>query len=803
MSQLVQDLDYARRVFLRRPTSTLVALLTLTVAIGVNTAVYSVVQSLIITPLPFHAPDEVVDIGLVSEATRYRGRSGQTTPYGVYRAWRANAKSVTGAAAFELSRPVLGGDGAPERISVVGVESEAWPLLGVSPEVGRHWDEADVAADPPVMLSFGFWSSRYGRDSDVVGKTLVLDGRSRRIVGVMPEEFRFPLLPPGIMNDDVELWVPLATVVPATEGGAISDQARVWIVGRTAPSVAPSQVAVELDRISTATGGFEAADPWRFAQVTPLQDFVVGSVRGHLLLLLAATFVVLVIACANTANLLLARATERRTEFLLRRSLGAMRGRLVRQLLTESLALTVIAGIAGIVLAVVGVPLLVGLADSELPQIRTATIDGRVLAVMLGVTVVFGVLMGLASAAAVLRARTQRVDLSRSVGLDRSRRRLADGLVMVQVAMAVILLAGSGVLLRSFVKVVRTDLGFEYRGVLAAEVVLPKDRYATPDGQLAFAAAVEAAVRDVGGVVNVAVATGSPMHRSSFSVLNVPGTSTRLGSEPAWLVAASREYFDVLGIPLLRGGSLDPATPAGVLVDSEVSSDFLGGADPIGTDLAWQRDRRRGVVRGVVGSVRQDRPQDRRPHIYMPLEAGVSSRLVVLARTQGRPSDYSAAVAEAIASVDALLPVERVAPMETLLGDSVKRERFYTIVLGVFALTALLIASAGIFATVNAIVTNSVREMGIRSALGAPRARVLALVLRRSLVLSLVGGLTGIVMAVGATRPLEGLLYQVSPADPLTFALVLGVLLFASLLAALIPGLRAANVSPASALRAG
>jgi len=803
MSTVWQDCRFALRSFASSWSSTAIAMITLAIAIGLNTAVYSVVRRQLLEPLPFPNSERLDDIEMATAGSRGVERFGQMPTFGAYEAWRERSTAFEELAAYTLANPVLRSDGRPERVSVAGVESRLMLLIGARPSLGRLFaPEEDVPSDePPVILSGSFWTSHFGQDSSIIGRILVLDGRPHRVIGVMPDRFLFPVLPPDVGFTKAQLWTPLASLLPADaverKGSAV------WVIGRTRPGISPAVAQADLDRISEQERLFAANDAWHLAQVTPVRQFAVGGVQKPLLLMLGAAIFVLLVACANVASLLLARGVSRQRELTVRAALGASRGRIVRQLVTESVLLTLIAGVAGLALATWGTPFLARLAGTELPDLGRVGVDLNAVAAALAATTVAGIMFGLlpgvrANDSSSLVPRSG----SRGGGRSRSHKRLSEGLVVAEIALTMVLLAGAGILIHSFLRLVRVDLGFEPKHVLAAGLTLPSDRYGSSSEQLAFASAALRSARAIGGVSAASVSTSSPMVGGSFSVVRLPGTETRLGSGPAWLVAAMGDYFRVLNIPVIRGQSFDEGAPNSVLIDGTAAKEFFAGVDPLGKTLAWRSDRSRGTVIGVVGSVRQDSPRKEPPHIYMPLSSGVSRRLQVLVRTAGEPERYAPALRRAILDVDPTLVVDRVTPMSDLLSASYARQRFYMILLGTFAGCALLVAVGGIYATVSVVATGTVRELAIRAALGAQRRDLFALVMRRGLLLTIAGCIVGMIGAFATTKLLAGLLFEVNPVDPYTFAAVFGLLCLASLAASYLPGRRAMRADPIDALNA-
>ncbi|AHG87795.1 permease [Gemmatirosa kalamazoonensis] len=805
MRSLWQDLRFAVRTHAANRAATAVAVLVLAIAIGANTAIFSVVEGVLLRSLPFRDPEQLVGVGPIPRARRAGATIYGTASRFAFDVWAAQRDAFEDVAGYRGGDPVLSGRGDPERVIAVSVTPNFFPLLGAAPLFGRAVTRDDARPDaPPVaVLGYALWASRFGADPSAIGRTVVLDGTPHTIVGVMPRAFRFP--------ESAQLWRALAT--PAAAGAEETTHrpyGGYWTVARLRPGVTPAHAMARLD-VTTARLERNEGESWSgvAAVVIPLRDQLVGEARRPLLLVTGAVVFVLLVACANVANIQLARGVARRREVAVRLAIGAGRGRLVRQLLTESVLLALAGGALGVALAYVGVPLLVALGGDELPHVSTIGVNARVLAATLLASVLTGIAFGLAPALQSVRRASPAAlkEAADVVEIGGERRRAGDVLVVAQVALTMMLLVGAALLGASFARLVRGDPGFEPDGVLVAQIELRGTRHAGEEPTRRFAQTVLERARAIPGVTAAAVSSGTPLAAGDLGTISVVDgpTPQRQAGDVTLFTATTAEYFRTLGIPLRRGRLLadDAAADRGSIVVSEaLARRFFPGRDPIGHVVEFYGTQR-GTIVGVVGDAKGlalDQPAP--PHIYQSFAAAPAPYVKLVVRGAGDAAALAGAVRTAIRTVDATLPVDQITTMRGLMSESLTRQRFYAVLLGVFATSALVMAAAGIYGVVSYGVTRRTPELGVRVALGATRGDVLRLVVGRSGRLVAAGIVIGGVGAAWATRVLRAMLYEVSPTDPRVLAGVAAVLGVVALVAAWVPGRRAARVDPTRALRA-
>jgi predicted permease len=795
LDDLARDLRLAWRGMLRTPGFTALAVLAMALGIAANTAVLSVVDGVLLRPLPYADPDRLVVL--------LHGGTHPVSPAN-YRDWQAAARSFDGMGAAEAWAPNLAGERRAEQLPALRVSEEIWRLLGVAPLLGR----TPAGEAQEIVLGHGLWQRRFGGDPEVLGSAVRLDGDVYTVVGVMPPGFRFaPFWATGS-----ELWAPLPLAARATQRGGSS----LRIFARLAPGVALAGARAE---VAAITARLEREHPRsnRDVQVVPLLEKVVGETRPALLLLLAAVGFVLLIACTNVAHLLLARAAARQRELTVRAALGAGRSRLVRQLLAESLLLALLGGAAGIALGAAAVDLLGARLPAELPLGgKTVALDGFVLAVMTAVTVAAGVGFGLAPA-----LRATRVDLgavlhggARGSSDGAAGGRARDLLLGSQLALAVLLLAGAGLTLRSVGALAAIDPGFDPRQVLSLVVSLSGSETAAPGKRAAFYEQLAARVAALPGVVSSSAVNHIPLGGDLWGLPTRPAGDTT--SEPRF--AAYRVvmpgYFGTLRIPIVRGRPIDdrdrPGTLPVAVVNERLAAELWPGHDPLG-ERVLLGDETLTVV-GVVGDVRQLRwAEAPGPELYRALvqdrqylegAGGHFKYLTYVVRSGLAPDALLPAIRAAVADLDGAVAVADVKTLDEVVSTATARPRFFMWLLGAFAAAALVLAAAGIYGTTSHAVTRRVKEIGIRAALGAPRRALLRLLLGRTLVVALLGAACGVAGALALARLLRGLLYGVSAADPLVFAAVPLLLVGVALFAGWVPARRALRADPMRALRA-
>jgi putative ABC transport system permease protein len=808
MEAFRQDIRYAIRRLLKSPSFTAVAVLTLALGIGANSAIFSVVNGVLLDPLPYHDPERLVGIFHLSDGQRAVMSGPNFTDV------KRLSQTLADAAAVTRSRVILTGEGEPVRLDGAQVSAGLFDLLGVRPVLGRtfHADENEPGRQQVAILSHGLWQQRFGADEGVIGKRIMLDGVSTEVVGVMPKDFSFP--------SARQLWTPLE-YSPAL----LREQRGAWyltVVGRAKAGIPIERVTAEIETIGAqlATQYPDNNEGLGFTAVS-LHEATVGDIRKAVFVLLGAVGFVLLIACANVANLLLARAAGRETEMAVRSALGAARGRLIRQLLTESIILSLAGAALGLLVAVWGVDLLKGLRPAGVPRLDNVTVDTDVALFTMGLAVATGLLFGLVPAfqSTGIAIAGSLKEAGRGALSTRGGARMRSTLVVAEMALAVMLLAGAGLLIRSFTKLASVDPGFRATQALTFELSLPESRYADDARQIAFFDQLIPQLRTVPGVEQAAAVISLPLSGSSlvltFEVAGRPPVPP--SQQPAMQVRiATAGYFETLGIPLKRGRVFTNEDRAGttpvVLITESSARQYFPGEDPIGKKiiLGWGRGvgeaRRRagGEVVGVVGDVK-DAGLDEAdpPQIYMPFAQWPVSGMSLVLKTAVPPASVAEPTRAAVHAIDPNLPVANVRTLEEVVARSISQPRFYMTLLAVFAGVALVLAAIGIFGVLSYAVAQRTREIGIRLALGAQHRTVLRLVVREAMLLALAGVAVGVVCAVLLSRSLvSSLLFSTSPQDPLTFAIVAAVLSAVALLASYIPARRATRVDPIVALRA-
>jgi predicted permease len=795
---LVQDVRYGVRGLLRTPGFTLVAVLTLALGIGANTAIFGVVRGVLMRELPYPAPERLVRLWQVAPET----------PKGYFSVpdiedWRTHSKSLEAAGAYQYAEGRTGidllGDGEPVRLQMSFVTDGFFQTLGSAPLLGRTLQAQDhVHGQANVLvLSYGLWQRRFGGAADVVGRTVTLDNKPSTVVGVMPRGFDFP-------SPNVEAWMPVALFtqqsVPWEQRGSR------WLaaVGRLKPGVTLEAARAELGTVARALEAEHPDSNARFggATVVPLHESMVGEVKASLLVLLGAVAFILLIACANLANLLLARGTVREQELAVRAALGASPGRLARQLITESLILAFAGGVLGLGVAVLGAEGLVHLASGKLPRASEVRLDGAVLAFTLGLTALTGVLFGLVPALRATSPALQPLLKGASPGQGAGGgKRLRSGLVVAEVALAVVLASGAGLAARSFEHLLSTDMGFEPKGLAVVSFSIGS---AHSQDRLEYFQRVMEAVRAVPGVESAGTAKTVPGQTDVEQVrLPLPGQPDALVR--ANVLHISRDYFRTLRIPLKSGRDFtdddrrgDNAQLVMVVNETFVRRYGLQG-DPVGQVIDLGSPV---MIVGVVGDTLQAGPSEpAEPMIYLHVLQNTRSGVNLLVRGQGDPLRVAADVQRAIWSVDRNQTITRVTTLEHLMSEVVARPRLLAVLMGLFAALGLLLGAVGIYGVLAYTVSQRRREIGVRLALGATPRDVLRMVVGGGLRLVGLGVGVGLAGALALARLMESVLYGVPPHDPLTFATVVVGLLGVALIASWLPARRATRVPPATVLR--
>jgi putative ABC transport system permease protein len=801
---LWQDLQYGARMLLKQPGFTVVAVLTLALGIGANSALFSVVNAVLLRPLPYQHPERLFKVNRVDVK---RPRLGARTSPLNFLDWRSQNQTFeylggyTDASAFNLS-----GGAEPERVAGAMVSDTLFPALGIKPILGRNFlpEEDRMGGNNAVILSHQLWTRRFGDDRNILGQTLTLDSRIYTIVGVMPRGFDFP-------SKETLLWVPYGFVYE--DGGR--GNFFVEVIGKIKAGITREQAQADMEAIAAR---LEQTYPETNADssiaLVPLHEQVTGKIRRTLLLLLGAVGFVLLIACANVANLLLSRAAARQKEMAIRSALGANRFRIVRQLLSESLLLSLLGGACGLLIAYGSVQLLVAISPEDIPRLAEVGIDGRILGFTFALALLTGLLFGLAPA-----LQASKPDLNETLkegGRSSSggSSLLRSSLVVAEIALSLVLLIGAGLLARSFEHLLSVNPGFETERILTFDMTLPWAKYDRERSGQFFQQALER-LQALPGAQSVGATTALPLSKDNnaryFTIEGRPGNSPR-----DYTISNHRQvslsYFQTLGIRLLKGRHLSEQDFTGtapvVIINQAFARAFFPGQDAIGKRLKmgetsdspfpWM------TVAGIVGDVKHTSLEaDARPEIYRPFlrNRDAERKMTFAVRTTQNPAELVAAIRQQIQTLDRDQPIANVATMEQLFDQSVARRRFSLLLLGIFAVTALILASVGIYGVISYTVTQSTREIGIRMALGAEPRDVLKLVVGQGLVLTLIGVAAGAAGAFGLTRLMANLLFDVTPTDPLTFIIVSVLLAAVALFACYIPARRAAKVDPMVALR--
>ena len=805
---LSQDLRYALRSLVRWPGFTMVVVLTLALGIGANAAIFSVVNAVLLRPLPYADPDRLVFVfGTPTDGDS--AKVGAASSYPDFVDFRQRARSFSQLGAMSTQQTTVTGKSfEPAIVSGSPVTANLLPMLGVAPALGRTFaeDEDRPGAAPVVVVSDEFWRQRLNADPNVIGSSVSLNGRPATIIGVMPPRFAFP--------GGTVLWFPAADPNDAQSRGRHS----YYVVGRLADGVTEAVANREVAGIARQLEiENPAANAKRGARVESLREAIVGDVRPALMVLLGSVGLVLLIVCVNVANLFLARAAARTREVAVRTALGAARGRLARQFLTESFVITAIGATLGLGVAYWGSKLLVSRAPRTIPRANEIAIDANVLLFLLGLAAVTAVIFGVLPA--LQMSRGVPIDALREGGRGMrgglARRGLRQALVVSEVALAVVLVVGAALLVKSFWRMQRVDPGFVPDRMLVVQIQLPQSRYggfADADRVRQFYADLYSRLSNRPEVQSVAIAMQHPLSPGWTSSFTIAGREPPVhGQEPESSIRPVMPgYFRAVGAKLLRGREIQESdgvgAPGVVVINEAFARLHFPNEDPIGRRLeraSWWRGMPSSYeIIGVVADERFRGPRAAAdPATYYSLAQFTFNDNWLLVRTKGDPSAFVPTLRQTVWAMDRDLPLENVQTMNEILGDSVADSRFNTALLSLFAVVALLLAAIGIYGVLAYTVAQRTSEIGIRMALGAPRSSVLRLVVGNGLALTLVGVAIGAAGAVVATRALERLVFGVSTTDPSVFALVALALTAVALCAALVPALRASRVDPIVALR--
>ena len=812
MQNFISDLKYGLRALIGRPSVTLIVVATLALGIGANTAIFSVVNATLLRPLPFSDPDRIVMVWgylpklahtadkFPSSAANYLGLAKQTQTFEQLAAFRQWSWQLTHA-------------GEPEQLQGVRVSANFFEALGAKPLLGSTFtSEQDVEGAAPVaVISYRLWQKEFGGDAKVAGKSLTLNGRVVQIVGVMPRDFEFPgsanMIPGLQFATRNDVWMPLAM---SADERSNQGSLNLAVIGRLKPGVSIAQAEHELRAIEMTlplgTIGYTV-------NLINLQKQMVGNIQRLLLVILATVAFVLMIACANVANLLLARASARQKEMAIRRALGAGRWRIIRQLLTESVLLSLTGGLVGLLLALWATPLLVSLIPEKVPRIHEINIDLRVLGFALVVSILTGIVFGLAPALQASRTALNESlkESSRGASGGLRQNRMRAFLIVSEVSLAVVLMIGATLLTKSFVRLLQVNPGFDPGHTLTMEVALPTlppSKYADEREQGRYFKEVLARLSHSPGVTAAGAVLSLPLTGAEESTdLFIEGRPRSNDQRPnADYTIVSPDYFRALQIPLLKGRQFsdhdDQDAPKVAIINDALARKYWPGEDPTGRQLTVGFEQAPRQIIGVVGNVKQAALNgDERPTMYMPHLQRATGGMTIVVRTNGDPLSLSQAARSEIHSVDPGIPVTNIRTMDEVFSSSIAQQRFAMLLVGLFGALALALATIGIYGVMSYSVTQRTREIGIRMALGAQRTDVLRLILQHGILVSLLGVVGGVAASFALTRLMASLLFEVTPTDATIFGAVGFGILALSAIATYLPAWRASRVDPLLALR--
>ncbi len=804
----MQDLRYGIRMLAKKPGFTLIAVITLALGIGANTAIFSVVNAVLLNPMPYRDPDRLIQFwetnplkswtqAPIAPANLFDWQQ-QNQSFEEIAAYMGSANSGPGIAGLHLT-----GDGEPERIKALYVTGNVFSVLGVDAMLGRtlREDETWQGKHTVVVLSHALWQRRFGGDPGVIGQNISLNGRNREVVGVMAPDFYFP-------SKEIELWIPMGW--NQQQIAQLRRPHFLRAVGRLKPGVTTEQARGE---ITTIAGRLEEQYPDTNTQMGvglgPLKDWIVADTKLPLMVFLVAVGFVLLIACANVANLLLARAATRNREVAIRTALGARRSRIVRQLLTESFMLALVGGGLGVLLALWSKDLLVAFSPGDIPRLEEARLDAKVLGFTIGLTLLTTFLFGLAPA--LQASKPDLVSTLKEGGQKGGSQggRVRSVLVVAEVALALVLVIGAGLMIRSFLRLQQVDPGFNANNLLMLSVGLPGAKYPEDSQAITFFEQAEQRLKALPGVLEVGATNVAALKGSGYTNdMTIEGRPPEDYVREIWHKTVTPDYFRAMGIQLLSGRQFDKsdnATSSTIIVNEAFARRCFPGEDPVGKRVKFAKPTEPGTWETIVGVVRSEKQDslgtEPKPESYKTQLQEPSSSMTLVIRTAGDPKALMGAARDQIRALDKDLPPYNVKTMDEAVYESLVRERFTTLLLIVFAGLALTLAAIGIYGVMSYAVTQRTHEIGIRVALGAQTRDIFKQVIGRAMRLAAVGIALGLAASIALTRLMASLLYGVSTTDPLTFASIAIVLLGVSLLASYIPARRATKVDAMIALR--
>ena len=799
MADWTAAFKYALRTLRRQPTFVLVAVLTLTLGIGANTAIFSVIKTVVLNPLPYEDPEKIAVLWEVNP-------DGNQGPVSIptFQDWQRDAKTLETLAAYRHVDFSFKGTGDPQNVPGLRATPELFSVLKSNATLGRTFtrDESVTGADRVVVLSHGFWTRALGGNAGVIGQTIQLDSVPFTVVGVMSPSFEFPT------STNVEVWTPLA-FDPKDMHGRSRRARSLTVIGRIAQNATPQQAQEEISVIARriATEFKDSNDGWS-ARVVAAKEQLVGASRPALMVLMGAVGFLLLIVCANMANLLLARLSSRRREMAVRAALGASRWEVARPIIAESLILSFTGGVLGLFAAFGGLRLLASLPESRLPRMDQLQIDAGVLlftsVISIGVALAFGLIPALQASKQDLRESMQETSGSTASPYAR---RLLSGLVVIEVALALVLLVGAGLMTRSFSKLLQVNPGFDPNNVVAARVLLPTTKYQRAT-QVRFYEDVIERMRRAPGVMNASAVSAMPLHdvgAAGALPFNVEGQQPPPTEDPlADVRIVAPGYFETMKIQLLAGRFLDERddekAPRTSVINQTMARRYFPDRSPLG--LIIQNPHGKAEVVGVVADVHnQGLDRDPKKQVYLPLKQSPTAGMAIVARTQQDPMSVANTIQRVIWDVDPGQPIYELSTMDQILARAVFLPRLSTTLLASFAIAALLLAALGIYGVLSYSVSQRTREIGLRMALGASGGNTVALIVRNSVAMVAIGGVIGLIAATLLARSMEGILFGVEPFDLPSFSLAAFTLLIAGVVASLLPALRTTRVDPVVALR--
>ncbi len=817
MEIIWQDIRYGARLLLKSPGFTLIAVLTLALGIGANTAIFSVVNFVLLRPLPYANSDQLV---MIWERNLKKGWSESPTSSANFVDFRTSARNLEVAAFTDTNGNfnLTGGD-QPERVAGLRVSANLFPLLGVNPGRGRLFlpQEDQPGAGHVLILSYGLWQRTFAANANLINQTIQLNSQSYTVVGIMPPDFKFPPAFSAVVGSSEEsvsnadLWVPLTT----DDIPLVRDRRDLKMMGRLKPGVTVAQAQADLNAIASrldrefpdVNGGIET-------HVIPLREQVTGDISLALFVLMTAVALVLLIACANVANLLLAKATGRQKEIAIRTALGATRLRILRQLLTESVLLGLLGGLLGLLFAVIGAETLIAFVTTNIPKLKDFTFDATVLLFTLLIALVTSLFFGLAPAIDASKPNLNEAlkEGGRSSSGSASRQRLRDFLVITEVALAVILVTASGLMFRSFLRLQGVNPGFNPKNLITLEVELPDAKYHAAQQQQNFQQQLLQRLTTIPGVQSAATVDNVPFGVNAFNTSfmiegrPVPAVTER---PRAFYRVISPNYFRTMGIPFRRGNEFtdrDSAEMPGVAIINETAArKYWPGEDPIGRKIKRGRPESKNpwvTIVGIAGSASQlSLREESQPEIYVPFLQNTTLNFSLVVRTASDPKTITGAIRKEVWATDKDLPVSNMKLMDELISNSTAQPRFYVILLTVFAALALILAAVGVYGVMAYSVTLRTRDIGIRMAVGAQPMDIFKHVIGHALMLASIGLVIGLVLAGTSTLVMKSLLFGISTADPLTLIVTALILLAVALLASYLPARKATKVDPMVALR--